>query len=103
MPERLTLEESSLIFFSQNLTLLTVLYSLQYDGNQFIWINECCQFISLIVTICLILFNINKIKYIEEERKFIFHSLELFINFLNIFLLTISNSILLKKEIDDQL
>jgi len=98
IPERLSLEDSSLIFFSQNLTFLTVLYSLQYNGIKYFWINGSCHFISLIVTICLIFFNINKIKYTIERRKIIFYSMELFINFLNIFLLNISNSIFSKER-----
>jgi len=99
IPENMSLENSSLIFFSQHLTFVSTLFSLLKNNDNYNYLIAITQYITLVVTICLTLFNIVKIKQIKDFNKCIFNSLELFINFQNIFLLTIINSILLKKDI----
>lgn len=99
IPENMSLENSSLILFSQNLTFVSTLFSLLKNNDNYNYLIAITQYITLVVTICLTLFNIVKIKQMKDFNKCIFYSLELFINFQNIFLLTIINSILLKKDI----
>lgn len=99
IPNNLSLKNSSLIFFSQNLTFVSTLLSLKLNSKNHKYFIDIIQHIILIVTICLTLFNIGKIKRINNYNKCVFYSLELFINFQNLYLLTIVNSILLKKDI----
>ena len=98
-PNNLSLKNSSLIFFSQNLTFVSTLLSLKLNSKNHKYFIDIIQHIILIVTICLTIFNIGKIKRINNYNKCVFYSLELFINFQNLYLLTIVNSILLKKDI----